>query len=406
MIKFLDLKAINDSFEPDISRAVKRVLDSGWYLQGNEVNAFENEFAAFIGTKHCIGVANGLDALRLILKAYIEIGQMQEGDEIIVPANTFIASILAISDNRLTPVLVEADINTYNIDPFKIEEKITEKTRGIMLVHLYGQNAMRPEIQQLIDKYNLKLIEDNAQSVGVCYKPPKSPKGGLQEEQNLIRTGAIGNAAGHSFYPGKNMGCLGDGGAVTTNDDELASVIRALANYGSNKKYVCNFKGLNSRLDEIQAAILRIKLPRLDEDNKHRQEIAQLYCENIINQDIILPVSKDFYVTSDKYVKTENSFGKSFFPAPLGGWGASHVFHLFVIRHPRRDNLQKYFSEKGIQTLIHYPIPPHKQLAYIEWNNFDFPVTEKISEQVLSLPLSPFMVESEVEQVVSMLNKF
>jgi dTDP-4-amino-4,6-dideoxygalactose transaminase len=388
MIKFLDLKAINDSFEPNLSLAVKRVLDSGWYLQGNEVSTFENEYNEYLGTKHCIGVANGLDALRLILKAYIELGVMREGDEIIVPANTFIASILAITDNHLIPVLVEPDITTYNINALNIEKKITERTKGIMLVHLYGQNAMHPEIQRLVDKYDLKLIEDNAQAIGAYYKPPKSPKGGLQEKQNRIRTGAIGNAAGHSFYPGKNLGCLGDGGAVTTNDDELASVIRALANYGSNKKYICDYKGLNSRLDEIQAAILRVKLKRLDADNNRRNEIAQYYCENIINQDIILPCNANYF-------KPETLNPK-----------LSHVWHLFVIRHPRRDELQKYLSENGIQTLIHYPVPPHKQLAYRQWNNLSYPITQKIHEEVLSLPISQVMVQSEIMEVCSILNNF
>ena len=261
MIKFLDLKAINDSFEPELSQAIKRVLDSGWYLLGNEVKAFEKEYGEYIGTKHCIGVANGLDALRLILKAYIELEIMKIGDEIIVPANTYIATILAITDNRLIPVLVEPDINTYNLDPFLIEEKITERTRGIMIVHLYGQNAMHPEIQRLVDKYNLKLVEDNAQSVGVYYGEK--------------RTGSLGHAAGNSFYPGKNLGALGDGGAVTTNDDELADVVRTIANYGSKIKYQNLYTGLNSRLDEIQAAILFTKLKGLDKDNQRRRDIAQ-----------------------------------------------------------------------------------------------------------------------------------
>jgi dTDP-4-amino-4,6-dideoxygalactose transaminase len=381
MIKFLDLKAVNDSFEPELSQSVKRVLDSGWYLQGNETNAFEHEYSEYIGAKHCIGVANGLDALRLILKAYIEIGTMQPGDEIIVPANTFIASVLAITDNRLKPVLVEPDITTYNIDPFKIEEKITDKTRGIMLVHLYGQNAMHPEIDRLVKKYNLKLIEDNAQAVGAYFH---------QDRQGMpflsIRTGALGHASGHSFYPGKNLGCLGDGGAVTTNDDELASIIRALANYGSNKKYVNDYQGLNSRLDEIQAAILRTKLPRLDMDNNRRNEIAQYYLNNITNPIIILPSQDSKFKIQDSKIH--------------------HVWHLFVIRSSRRDQLQKYLTDQGIQTLIHYPIPPHKQLAYKEWNNLSFPITEQIHNQVLSLPMSPLMNDEEVKAVVLALNNF
>ena len=391
MIKFLDLKAINDSFEPNLSLAIKRVLDSGWYLQGNEVNAFEKEFNEYIGTKHCIGVANGLDALRLILKAYVVLGYMQEGDEIIVPANTFIASILAITDNRLVPVLVEPNITTYNIDSSRIEEKITERTKGIMLVHLYGQNAMHFEIQRLIDKYGLKLIEDNAQAVGAVYNSQATnyQLPSIHNQQPSTKnTGSIGHAAGHSFYPGKNLGCLGDGGAVTTNDDELASVIRALANYGSNKKYVCDFKGLNSRLDEIQAAILRVKLKRLDIDNQRRQEIAKYYCENITNQDIALPCDPNYFE-----IETLNS-------------KLPNVWHLFVIRHQQRDKLQKYLAENNVQTLIHYPIPPHRQLAYREWNNLSFPVTEKISKEVLSLPISSVMTDVEVEKLIQCISIF
>ena len=374
MIKFLNLKSINNSFEPELSKSVKRVLDSGWYIQGQEVKDFEKGYSEYIGTKYCIGVANGLDALRLILKAYIMMGEITPGDEIIVPANTFIASILAISDNDLKPVLVEPDISTFNIDPFKIEDKITRRTKGIMLVHLYGQNAMHPEIQRLVDKYNLKLIEDNAQSVGAYYKGK--------------RTGSIGHASGHSFYPGKNLGCLGDGGAVTTNNDELASVIRALANYGSNKKYINTFKGLNSRLDEIQAAILNVKLKRLDSDNQYRQKIARLYCENINQNEVILPVTKSYF-------KSETLSSKN-----------SHVWHLFVIRHPQRDKLQQYLTENSMQTLIHYPVPPHKQLAYKEWNNISFPISEKISNEVLSLPISQIITEEEVFKVIECINNY
>lgn len=378
MIKFLDLKAINDSFEPDLSKAINRVLNSGWYLQGIEVNSFEKEYSNFIGTKHCIGTANGLDALRLILKAYIELEIMHENDEIIVPANTFIASILAITDNRLKPILVEPDISTYNIDPFQIESKITKRTKGIMIVHLYGQNAMHSEIQRLVYKYNLKLIEDNAQATGAYYNTRE------QEIPNLngySHTGSLGHASGHSFYPGKNLGCLGDGGAITTNDDELASVIRALANYGSSKKYVNTYKGLNSRLDEIQAAILRTKLPRLSADNTRRCEIAQYYCKNINNLNIVLPCKNDDFKLS-------------------------HVWHLFVIRSPYRDQLQQYLTENNIQTLVHYPIPPHKQMAYKEWSKLNYPITEKIHQEVLSLPISPLMSEHEVRVVVKAVNHF
>jgi dTDP-4-amino-4,6-dideoxygalactose transaminase len=373
MIKFLDLKAINDSFEPQLSCSIKRVLDSGWYLQGNEVHRFEEEYKQYIGSKSCIGVANGLDALRLILKAYMIMGRMVEGDEIIVPGNTFIASILAITDNHLIPVLVEPNISTFNLDPFKIEEKITDRTKAIMLVHLYGQNAIHPEIIKLTEKYNIKLIEDNAQAVG-AYANLSQP-----EDQSPKRTGSIGHAAGHSFYPGKNLGCLGDGGAITTNDNELASIVRALANYGSSKKYISEFRGLNSRLDEIQAAILRTKLSRLDIDNDHRRRIAKYYLNNINNPSIILP---DVNPEID------------------------HVWHLFVVRSTIRSELQDYLAENEIQTIIHYPIPPHKQLAYKEFNKLNLPITERISEEVLSLPMSPLMRNEEIEKVVTVLNKF
>lgn len=374
MISFLDLKAINDSFEPDLSGAISNVLSSGWYLLGKETHAFEAEYANYIGTKHCIGVANGLDALRLIFKAYIELGEIKEGDEVIVPANTYIASILALTDNRLKPVLVEPDIHTYNLDSYKIEQKISSKTKAILLVHLYGQNAMHPEIQRLADRYKLKLVEDNAQAAG-CFYGDK-------------RTGALGDAAGHSFYPGKNIGALGDGGAVTTNDDELARIIRALANYGSVKKYVNDYQGLNSRLDEIQAAILRVKLRRLDDDNQRRNEIAQFYCENISNPAITLPASNDFFQQANSN--------------PV----LSHVWHLFVIRTKRRDQLQQYLLDNGVQTLIHYPIPPHKQKAYKSWNNLTYEITEQIHDEVLSLPISPVMPQNEVEKVVRTITAF
>ncbi len=374
MIKFLDLKAINDSYEPEMSESIKRVLDAGWYLLGNEVSSFEDEYASFIGSRNCIGVANGLDALRLIFKAYIELGLMSEGDEIIVPANTYIASILAITDNRLIPVLVEPDINTYNIDPYKIEEKITVRTKGIMLVHLYGQNAMHPVIQALKEKYQLKIIEDNAQAAGAKYGDK--------------RTGSIGDAAGHSFYPGKNLGCLGDGGAVTTDDDDLADVVRTLANYGSKQKYVNKYKGLNSRLDEIQAAVLRTKLKLLDKDNQRRREIAQFYCDNIESNCLILPSISPVF---------KNSMIKN---------NLSHIWHIFIIRHEQRDRLQQYLANNDIQTLIHYPIPPHKQDAYKEWNNQSYPTTEKIHKEVLSLPISPVMSSDQINIIVKLINKY
>lgn len=388
MIKFLDLKAINGRFENELLKSIGRVLDSGWYLLGNEVKVFEKEYGEFIGTKHCIGVANGLDALRLILKAYIELGIMHEGDEIIVPANTYIGSILAITDNKLIPVLVEPQISTYNIDPFLIEAKITERTKGIMLVHLYGQNAMHPEIERLVENYDLKLIEDNAQASGAYYIPESTTLNFEYSTLHAKRTGALGHAAGHSFYPGKNLGCLGDGGAITTNDDNLASVIRALANYGSNEKYVNDFKGINSRLDEIQAAILRIKLARLDEDNIRRHEIAQFYIENINNPNIFLPSTSHNF----KHLNLDSKL--------------THVWHLFVIRIQQREKLRQYLTENGIQTLIHYPIPPHKQLAYKEWNELSFPVTEHIHNEVMSLPISPVLNDNEVNKVVEFINLF
>jgi dTDP-4-amino-4,6-dideoxygalactose transaminase len=366
MIKFLDLQKINNSFDPELKAAVNRVLDSGWYLQGEELKGFEKEYASFTGTRHCVGVANGLDALRMILKGYLQLGVMQEGDEIIVPANTFIASVLAISDNRLVPVLVEPDESTFNLNSSLVEEKITPRTRGIMLVHLYGRNAMDPGIARVREKYGLKLIEDNAQATGCFY-----------ESQ---RTGSLGDAAGHSFYPGKNLGALGDAGAVTTNDDALAGVIRALGNYGSTVKYIHDLQGLNSRLDEVQAAVLRVKLKRLDADNLRRMQIARYYRENISNPKIILP--------SD------------------GDKSGYHVWHLFVIRCKARDALQQFLGKKNIQTLIHYPIPPHKQGAFKVWNHEKFPITEKIHREVLSLPMSPVLTDEEVTEIVRVVNDF
>jgi dTDP-4-amino-4,6-dideoxygalactose transaminase len=380
MIKFLDLKAINDSFEPELSQAIKRVLDSGYYLLGEETRLFEKEYAEFIGTKHCIAVANGLDALRLILKAYKELGVMKDGDEIIVPANTFIASILAITDNNLTPVLVEADINTYNIDPFLIEEKITEKTKGIMLVHLYGRNGMHPEITRVINKYNLKLIEDAAQSHGAEYHATDVPVEPCPDYKGQKpRTGSLGHAAGHSFYPGKNLGALGDAGAVTTNNDALADVVRTLANYGSKVKYENIYCGLNSRMDEIQAAILRTKLRRIDCDNQKRREISEIYRDGITRTDIILPS------------EIENK---------------SHVWHLFVVRHKERDALQRYLCSSCIQTLIHYPVPPHAQECYVNLKPKKFTLTEQIHKEVLSLPISPVMDKSQTQKVVKLVNEF
>lgn len=378
MIKFLDLQAINTQYANELKQVAAEVIDSGWYLLGERVKTFENELAAYIGVKQAIGVANGLDALRLILKAYIELGIMKEGDEVIVPANTYIATILPITDNRLKPVLVEPDIYTYNLDISLVEKHITERTRAILVVHLYGQVCWSQDLEQIANKYSLKLIEDNAQAIGA--------------EWNGRKTGTLGDAAGFSFYPGKNLGALGDAGAVTTNDDNLAEVVRALGNYGSKQKYINNYQGLNSRLDEIQASFLNVKLKFLDAENQIRREIAQYYCDNIKNKDIILP-------------------NQSFSHHPERSRGAiiqslNHVWHLFVIRHPKRDELQKYLSEKGIQTLIHYPIPPHQQKAYSEYNHLSFPITETIHKQVLSLPISPVMEHHEVTKIVDVINQF
>lgn len=363
MIKFLDLEKVTASHGNEINEVVNRVVNSGWYLQGKENENFEKNFAKYIGTKYTVGCANGLDALIWIFRAYIELGIMKSGDEVIVPANTYIASILAITENGLVPVLVEPDINTYQIDPEKIEKAITPKTKAILIVHLYGQNAYTHKIGEICKKYNLKLIEDNAQAHGCKFEGQ--------------RTGSIGDAAGHSFYPGKNLGALGDAGAVTTNDMELADTIRSLANYGSSRKYVFKYQGKNSRLDEIQAAVLDVKLKHLDEDNNKRKEVARKYIEGIKNKDIILPKIHD--------------------------WD-SHVFHIFPIRTKQRDKLQNYLGEKGVQTIIHYPIPPHKQECYKEWNGHSYPITEQIHEEELSLPISPVMTYEEVNYVIGLLN--
>lgn len=365
MIKFLDLQKITAKYADEIHEAVNRVVDSGWYLQGSENERFEANYSAYIGTKYTIGCANGLDALIWIFRAYIEMGIMKPGDEVIVPANTYIASILAISENGLKPVLVEPDITTYQIDENKIEAVITERTKAILIVHLYGQCAYTEKIGDLCKRYNLKLIEDNAQAHGCKY--------------NGRKTGSLGDAAGHSFYPGKNLGAFGDAGAVTTNDEELATIIRAVANYGSTRKYVFKYIGRNSRLDEIQAAVLDVKLKHLDEDVILRKAVAKYYIENIKNSLITVPVVKD--------------------------WDA-HVFHIFTIRCKSRDELQQYLVDNGIQTIIHYPIPPHKQECYKEWNDLPFPITEQIHDEELSLPMSPVMTMEEVKEVVDTINVY
>ncbi len=364
-IPFLDLKAVNMQYFNEYEKAFDDVVRSGWYIQGSECKKFEKEFAEYCGVSHVIGVANGLDALILIIRAYIELGIMQRGDEIIVPANTYIASILAISENGLIPILVEPDIKTYNLDSTKIEEKITSKTKAIMAVHLYGQVAEMDSINKISKKYNLKVIEDSAQSHGAYL--------------NKKKTGNLGDASGFSFYPGKNLGALGDGGAVTTNDEELATTIKALANYGSHKKYENIYKGINSRLDEIQASFLRVKLRYLDDETKNRRKIANYYLENIKNHNIVLP-----------HIDSETS----------------HVWHVFVIRTKKRDELKTYLFENEIQTLSHYPIPPHKQSAYREFNEESYPITEEIHEQVLSLPISGIQTLESTKIVVDILNKW
>ncbi len=366
MIKFLDLQKVNLKYQQEIEDVLLQTFRSGWYLLGEKTKGFETHLAQYIGTKHAIGVANGLDALRLILRAYIELGIMKKGDEILVPSNTYIASILAVSDNGLVPVLVEPEINTYNIDIAKIEEKITPKTKGILVVHLQGRIVFSDQLKEIAQKHDLKIIEDNAQAIGA--------------EWNGIKSGNLGDAAGFSFYPGKNLGALGDAGAVTTNDDELAKAIRALANYGSNQKYVNIYQGLNSRLDELQSAVLDIKLKYIDDENNARRIIAKRFISEITNPDIILP----------EYPENENE----------------HVWHVFVIRTHRRDELQAYLTEKGIQTIIHYPIPPHRQEAYKEWNDQSFPISEKIHEEVLSLPISSVLDEEEVQTIIKTVNEF
>ena len=372
MIKFLDLQKSNATYSDELKLAASEVIDSGWFLMGEKVKKFEKNLAAFIGSSNAIGVGNGLDALRLILKGYIELGFMSEGDEVIVPANTYIASILAITDNKLKPVLVEPNNLTFNLDIDLIEKNITTRTKAIMIVHLYGQVCWSDSIKDLAKKYNLKIIEDNAQAFGA--------------QHNGVKTGVLGDAAGFSFYPGKNLGALGDAGAVTTNDNDLAEIIRALGNYGSKKKYFNEYQGLNSRLDEMQAAFLDIKLKYIDNENQQRRQLASIYLNEINNKDIVLPFSNNISL------KVEDN--------------KEHVWHLFVVRHPRRNQLQEYLTKKGIETLIHYPIPSNKQLAYKEMNELNFPITNSIHNEVLSLPISPILTLKEVETVINAVNGF
>lgn len=391
-IPFLSLHDVTAKYKDEIHEAVLRVVDSGWYLQGKENELFEQHYTEYIGTKHCIGCANGVDALIWIFRAYIELGVMQPGDEVIVPANTYIATILAITENNLVPVLVEPNPETLQIDDTLIEERITDRTKAICIVHLYGRIACTRHILDLCEKYNLKLIEDNAQAHGCTMPFASSP-------DSLIafrRTGSIGDAAGHSFYPGKNLGALGDGGAVTTDDDELAATIRALANYGSQKKYVFKYTGRNSRLDEIQAAVLDVKLRYLDEDLKARQAIAAYYYDNINNPLITLP---------KRLPDTENVY--HLFPILVGG---DETMRRLGNKAGLRDKLQTYLAENGVGTVIHYPIAPHKQECYANeaWNTpqLSLPITEQIADEELSLPISPTMTIKEAEVVVNLVNKF
>lgn len=365
MIKFLDLKAINIEYKNELVTACTRVIESGWYINGNSVAEFEKSFATYCGTEYCIGVANGLDALTLTLRAWKELGKLQEGDEVIVPANTYIASILAITENRLKPVFVEPNMVSYNLDPDKIELAITPKTKAILPVHLYGCLADMPNISSLANQYNLLVLEDSAQAHGAILEQRKA--------------GNWGHASGFSFYPGKNLGALGDAGAITTNDSELAEVLGALRNYGSHEKYKNLYQGVNSRLDEIQAAMLSVKLKYLDLQTEKRRIIAKMYLDSINNPSIILPAMGEI---------------------------EQHVWHLFVIRCSERVSLQRYLEESGIQTLIHYPIPAHKQKAYEMYNNYSFPITERIHQEVLSLPMSPNMTIEEVQSVIIACNSF
>ena len=364
MIPFLDLKAINAQYRDELIAACTRVIDSGWYIAGSELAQFEQEFASYCGTKHAIGVANGLDALILTLRAWKELGKLKDGDEVIVPSNTYIASILAISTNDLVPVLVEPDLATYNLCPIKTAAVITSKTRAILPVHLYGQLADMPAIMDIAQRHNLLVLEDSAQAHGASIEGKKA--------------GNWGDASGFSFYPGKNLGALGDAGAVTTNDDELAETLRALRNYGSHEKYKNLFQGVNSRLDEIQAAMLSVKLKHLDAEIALRRKVAAAYIQGISNPAITLPTQHD----------------------------ETHVWHVFVIRCSQREALQKHLAEQGIQTLIHYPIPPHQQQAYKEWNMDSYPVSEMIHNQVLSLPIGPTLTNNDIAAVIAACNSF
>lgn len=392
-IKYLDLKKVTERHAEEIHEAVARVIDSGWYLQGEAVARFEEEYARYCGVRHCIACGNGLDALTLILRAYIEMGVMAEGDEVIVPANTYIASILSITENGLVPVLVEPRPDTFQIDDALIEQAITERTRAVMIVHLYGRMAYTERIGDICRRHGLKLVEDCAQSHGLC--PPKFPQGGDESyrlSQTNIQTSLPhshtipplggtegGSSSAHSFYPGKNLGALGDAGAVTTDDDELAATVRALANYGSARKYVFRYRGRNSRMDEIQAAVLSVRLRYLDEDNTERRRIALRYIEEIRNPLLTLP-SRDYWRHS--------------------------VFHIFPVLTPRRDELQRYLADNGVQTVIHYPIPPHHQQCYASWHDLSLPITERIHREELSIPCNQVLTDEEASSIIKLLNDY
>ena len=366
MIRFLDLKKMNGSFQPALGKAVQQVVDSGSYIRSHEVASFERAYASYSGSKYCTGVGNGFDALRLIFKGWILSGLMREGDEVIVPANTYIASILAVTENRLKAVFVEPDRETFNIDASLVEQKITPRTRAILVVHLYGRNAFSSSISALARSYGLKIVEDNAQAAGCSYKGS--------------RTGSLGHAAAHSFFPTKNLGALGDGGAVTTDDQELAEMVRTLGNYGSHAKGINSLPGVNSRLDELQAAVLNVKLSALDGSNGVRRGIARHYLDNITNRAIALPAAPDDDL--------------------------EHVWHLFVIRCEKREALRQFLVDSGIETIVHYPVPPHLQGAYKEMNDLSFPLTEQMHREVLSLPLYPGLDESDVRQIIDAVNAF
>jgi dTDP-4-amino-4,6-dideoxygalactose transaminase len=374
MIKYLDLKAVNSLYDEEIRSAVSRVLDSGWYLKGEATRRFEQHYAEYIGTRYCVGCGNGLDALTLIFRAYMEMGVMQQGDEVIVPANTYIASILAITECGLKPVLVEPSWETLQIDDTLIEQAITERTKAVMIVHLYGCCAYTDRIGEICREHGLKLIEDNAQAHGCTFEGEK--------------TGSLGDAAGHSFYPTKNLGALGDAGAVTTSDEALARVVEALGNYGSSRKYVFDYLGRNSRMDEIQAAVLDVKLKHLDADNQRRKEIAARYQREVSNDLMILR-----FEGNDQYSRSSLTPRDS-------------VYHILPLLCERRDELQKYLSDNGVETQIHYPIPPHKQHCFPDWNHLPLPITERIHAQELSIPCHQALTDAETERVIALLNAF